>query len=37
VFLRREVLAGFLVWKPEENRAFAKCKLRWEGSVKNLP
>jgi hypothetical protein len=24
----------FLVWKPEENSALGKCKLRWEGSVK---
>ena len=22
------------MWKPEENGAFGKCKLRWEGSVK---
>lgn len=33
VFKKRSV-CRFLVWKPEENTAFGKYKLRWEGNVK---
>ena len=33
VFKKRSA-CRFLVWKPEENSALGKCKLRWEGSVK---
>jgi hypothetical protein len=33
VFKKRSAYR-FLVWKAEENRAFGKCKLRWEGIVK---